>query len=145
MLLLFRKIGETIFIDTPSGQIKLTVVALYQNGVKLGISAPSEFNIYREELLKQLQQASLSALESGDQKPIEVEFKTSTLKRLASKLRTQLIQAKEKSHSEGENVWTLDSQDRSEKSSSIPKSAQCDTLSQGKLSQQTKENELKNE
>lgn len=76
-----------MFIDTPGGEIKVTVVALYQNGVRIGISAPHEYNIYREELINQLKQASSSALGNTEQPTqILVQYKSSTLERLASRL-----------------------------------------------------------
>ncbi|MCS6893539.1 MAG: carbon storage regulator [Deltaproteobacteria bacterium] len=89
MLVLFRKIGETFYIDTPGGQIKLTVIALYQNGVRLGINAPKEYNIYREELLEQLQQAQDSTSGSIEEGTLKVEYKSPLLQRLASKLQAK--------------------------------------------------------
>ncbi len=48
MLVLSRKIGERIVI--PHCELSLTVVAIEGNNVKLGITAPSEVGVYREEL-----------------------------------------------------------------------------------------------
>jgi carbon storage regulator len=47
MLILTRKLGESIAIDD---SIRITVVALKGNQVKLGIDAPADTKIYREEL-----------------------------------------------------------------------------------------------
>ena len=47
MLVLSRKIGESIHID---GQIKVTIVTVNGNRVKVGIEAPSEVRILRSEL-----------------------------------------------------------------------------------------------
>ena len=47
MLVLSRKAGETIHID---GQIKVTVVRISGNRVKIGIDAPSQMRIVRNEL-----------------------------------------------------------------------------------------------
>ncbi len=47
MLVLSRKVGETIHID---GQIKVKVVKINGNRVKIGIEAPDEVQIVRSEL-----------------------------------------------------------------------------------------------
>ena len=47
MLVLSRKVGEDICID---GQIKVTVVKIGGNRVKIGIDAPDDVQIVREEL-----------------------------------------------------------------------------------------------
>jgi len=48
MLLLTRKRGESIFIGD---QITVTVVKIRDNSVQLGIEAPKDVKIVREELL----------------------------------------------------------------------------------------------
>lgn len=48
MLVLSRKIGETIIIND---QIRVTVLAVQANQVRLGFSAPADVSIIREELL----------------------------------------------------------------------------------------------
>ena len=47
MLVLSRKLNETIIID---GSIKVTVVAVDRNKVRIGIEAPPEVPIHREEV-----------------------------------------------------------------------------------------------
>ena len=47
MLVLSRKLNETIVID---GNIRITVVGIRGNQVRLGIEAPDRVGIYREEL-----------------------------------------------------------------------------------------------
>lgn len=49
MLVLTRKIGETLMIGD---NIKLTVVGVKSGQVRLGIDAPKEIQIQREELLR---------------------------------------------------------------------------------------------
>ena len=52
MLVLSRKRGERLAIDTDSGRIWLTVVSVNESGkVKLGIDAPGDVQVAREELL----------------------------------------------------------------------------------------------
>lgn len=53
MLVLTRRIGETLIIETPAGEhIKVTVLGVKGNQVRLGTAAPDQINIVREELLK---------------------------------------------------------------------------------------------
>ena len=47
MLVLSRKVGESIYID---GTIKVTIVTVRGNRVKVGIEAPEEVQIVRSEL-----------------------------------------------------------------------------------------------
>jgi len=48
MLVLSRKLGERILV--PSCEMSVTVVAIEGNTVRLGITAPAEVGVYREEL-----------------------------------------------------------------------------------------------
>lgn len=52
MLVLGRKLGERILV--PHCQLTLTVVAIEGNKVKLGITAPTDVDVYREELWRKL-------------------------------------------------------------------------------------------
>ncbi|HZS75116.1 MAG TPA: carbon storage regulator [Ktedonobacteraceae bacterium] len=49
MLVLRRKVGENIILD---GVIVVSVLAVEGDRVKIGITAPPEITIVREELLK---------------------------------------------------------------------------------------------
>ncbi len=48
MLVLSRKIGEKILV--PECDVEITVVAVVGNRVRVGISAPDNVEVYREEL-----------------------------------------------------------------------------------------------
>ena len=52
MLVLSRKLGERIVMD--NGKIVITVVAMQGNQVKLGISAPDDIPIHREEIFNKI-------------------------------------------------------------------------------------------
>ena len=52
MLLLTRKIGESIIID---GGIKITIADIQSNQIRIGIDAPKEVKVYREEIYKRMQ------------------------------------------------------------------------------------------
>ena len=54
MLVLSRKVGERILIG---GDIAITIVKVAQGGVRIGIDAPPELAVVREELAEQLQRA----------------------------------------------------------------------------------------
>jgi carbon storage regulator len=69
MLVLSRKTGESIVID---GGIKVTVLSATKNGIKLGIDAPKNIGVRREEIERLNIVHRLSAGESlGD---IEMEL-----------------------------------------------------------------------
>jgi carbon storage regulator len=52
MLVLSRKLGERLLV--PHCQLVVTVLAIEGKTVKLGISAPEEIAVYREELWRQI-------------------------------------------------------------------------------------------
>ena len=51
MLVLTRREGEAVIIDTPAGEMTVSVELLDGGQVKLGFEAPQAFKIAREELL----------------------------------------------------------------------------------------------
>ncbi|PRR70302.1 carbon storage regulator CsrA [Neomoorella humiferrea] len=67
MLVLTRRVNETIIID---GKIKVTVVAIEDDKIRIGIDAPPEVGIVREELLNAVRDenkaAARTALVPGD-------------------------------------------------------------------------------
>jgi carbon storage regulator len=58
MLVLSRKVGERILIGD---DIRITVVRVSGGGVRIGVEAPAEKAVIREELKEQLGQAQLEA------------------------------------------------------------------------------------
>ncbi|MEM9352075.1 MAG: carbon storage regulator [Planctomycetota bacterium] len=62
MLVVFRKPGERILIGD---NIALTVVKVGGGGVRIGIDAPKELAVVREELAEQLRQAEQQAAEAA--------------------------------------------------------------------------------
>jgi len=61
MLVLTRKISETITIDD---HIKITIVQIKGKQVRIGIDAPKETKIYREEVYTAIQEENRAALQS---------------------------------------------------------------------------------
>ena len=58
MLVLTRKLGESIAIDD---HIKIVVVQIKGKQVRLGIKAPKETKIHREEVYKAIQEQNTEA------------------------------------------------------------------------------------
>ena len=52
MLVLSRKLGERILV--PHCELAVTIVAIEGNNVRLGISAPDDIPVYREEVWLQI-------------------------------------------------------------------------------------------
>ena len=63
MLVLTRKKGEKIIIDD---NIKLTVVEIEGNKVKLGIDAPKSIEVHREEVYRRIEEENKEAASSKD-------------------------------------------------------------------------------
>ena len=63
MLVLSRKIGERIVV--PHCELAVTVLAVEGKTVRLGISAPAELDLYREEVWQQLCQQTHSPPPKG--------------------------------------------------------------------------------
>lgn len=61
MLVLTRKLGESITIDD---HIKIVVVQIKGKQVRLGIKAPPETKIHREEVYQAIQSQNIAASQS---------------------------------------------------------------------------------
>ncbi|TWU20853.1 carbon storage regulator [Bythopirellula polymerisocia] len=64
VLVVSRKIGERILIGD---EIAVTVIKVGSGGVRIGIEAPKELPVVREELAIQLREAEQLAIESAQQ------------------------------------------------------------------------------
>jgi len=62
MLILSRKINETIVID---GRILVKIVRVDGEVVKLGIEAPRDVPVHRQEVYEEIQRANQEALTKG--------------------------------------------------------------------------------
>lgn len=65
MLVLSRKEGEVVVIDTPSGQITVQVCTLDRGKVRLGITADRNIPIHRLEVLRKLKASGNGRAEQG--------------------------------------------------------------------------------
>lgn len=61
MLVLTRKIGEAIVIDD---NVKITVVQIKGKQVRIGVDAPKETKIHREEIYQSIQEENRAAMNS---------------------------------------------------------------------------------
>lgn len=69
MLVLTRKIDESIIIGD---NIKITIVDVRNDQVKLGISAPREIPVHREEVYREIQEENRRAATQPDKDLSEI-------------------------------------------------------------------------
>jgi len=62
MLILTRKLGERIIIGE---KVQLSVVEINKNNIKIGINAPKDITIYREEVFKKIKDENEMSSISG--------------------------------------------------------------------------------
>ena len=72
MLVLSRKVGERIWIGD---EISITVVRITGGGVRLGVEAPSEMPVVREELKAKLEQAETPIDVVENESPPTIKFR----------------------------------------------------------------------
>jgi carbon storage regulator len=66
MLVLTRKLGENIRIGDA---VKITVLEVRSGQVKLGIEAPPEVKVHREEIYARIQEENRKAAAAAQQRP----------------------------------------------------------------------------
>ncbi|VEH68663.1 carbon storage regulator [Rodentibacter pneumotropicus] len=59
MLILTRKVGESVLIGD---DISITVLSVRGNQIKLGVQAPKEISVHREEIYQQIKKSKMNLL-----------------------------------------------------------------------------------
>ena len=62
MLILTRKLGESIIIDE---NVQISVIEINKNNIKIGVNAPKELTIYREEVFLKIKEENSQSSSSG--------------------------------------------------------------------------------
>ena len=56
MLILTRRVGETIIIGDDDQMVKITVLGVKGNQVRIGVNAPKSVAVHREEIYNRIKQ-----------------------------------------------------------------------------------------
>ena len=62
MLILTRKVGESVLVGN---DISITILSVRGNQVKLGVEAPKEVSVHREEIYQRIKQMKDEQLDSS--------------------------------------------------------------------------------
>jgi len=63
MLILTRRVGETLMIGD---EVTVTVLGVKGNQVRIGVNAPRDVTVHREEIYERIKQEQLANQESGE-------------------------------------------------------------------------------
>ncbi|MCD6046142.1 MAG: carbon storage regulator CsrA [Gammaproteobacteria bacterium] len=66
MLILSRRVGETIIIGD---NVTVTVIGIQGNQIRIGVNAPSDISVHREEIYRKIEAEKASLAHSGEETP----------------------------------------------------------------------------
>ena len=64
MLILTRRVGETLMIGD---EVTVTVLGVKGNQVRIGVNAPRDVTVHREEIYERIKQEQASGQQSDDE------------------------------------------------------------------------------
>jgi len=63
MLILTRRVGETLMVGD---DVTVTVLGVKGNQVRIGVNAPKDVSVHREEIYQRIQKEKAEAKQSGE-------------------------------------------------------------------------------
>ncbi len=63
MLILTRRVGETLMVGD---DVTVTVLGVKGNQVRIGVNAPRDVSVHREEIYERIQKEKADAQQSGE-------------------------------------------------------------------------------
>ena len=78
MLILTRRIGETLMIGD---EVTVTVLGVKGNQVRIGINAPKDVSVHREEIYQRIQQEKNTTPKQEEPAPVVVAPATTTVRK----------------------------------------------------------------